>query len=228
MKPALPSPCLALVTDRRLCPRGDLAERVAQAVAGGVGLVELREKDLPAGELLALAQRLRAVTAGRALLVVNDRADVALACEADGVHLPEAGLPLAAARRVVGSERLVGRSVHSVAGALAAQAEGADYLIVGTIFASPSKPGATPTGVGLLEAVAATASVPFLAIGGVTARNAAQVSAAGASGAAVISAILAAPDPGEAAREILEQLRAAASARAKSHASDRERKAARL
>lgn len=225
MKPALRRPCLALVTDRHLCPRDDLVERVALAVAAGVEMVELREKDLPAGELLALAGRLREVTAGRALLVVNDRADVARACAADGVHLPEAGLTVAAARQIIGPEMLVGRSVHSAAGAREAAEAGADYLIVGTIFPSPSKPEVAPAGVALLEAVAAQVKVPFLAIGGVTAQNAASVIRAGAAGAAVISAILASPAPGVAARELLRELRAPEVALPERHEPSGERKA---
>ncbi|MSQ33636.1 MAG: thiamine phosphate synthase [Dehalococcoidia bacterium] len=224
MKAALPHPCLALVTDRHLRPQGDLVERVAMAVDGGVGMVELRERDLPAGELLALALRLREVTAGRALLVVNDRADVARACAADGVHLPEAGLTVAAARQIMGPGMLVGRSVHSAAGAREAAEAGADYLIVGTIFPSPSKPGVPPAGVALLEAVAAQVELPFLAIGGVTAQNAASVIVAGAWGAAVISAILASPAPGVAARELLRELRAHAVARPERHEPSGERK----
>ena len=130
----LPVPCLALVTDRRLCPPGSLADRVERAIAGGVDLVQLREKDLPAGELMALARELRRVTRGRALLLVNDRVDVALACEADGVQLGEAGVPANVARKLMGPELLIGRSVHGEAGARQAEADGADFLVVGTIF----------------------------------------------------------------------------------------------
>ena len=208
MKTQLPLPCLALVTDRRLA--GDrLVECVREAVAGGVGLVELREKDLPAGELLALAQRLREATRGRALLVVNDRVDVALASGADGVHLPEASLAVASARRLVGGQRLVGRSVHSLAAAQESAAERADYLILGTIFATTSKPGLAPAGVSLVEEVAPRVPIPVLAIGGVTARNVEQVIEAGTSGAAVVSAIFSARSPRAAAEELADRMQRA-------------------
>jgi thiamine-phosphate pyrophosphorylase len=203
-------PCLALVTDRSLCRTLSLEEAVAQAVEGGANLVQLREKDLPAAELLALAGKLRAVTQDRALFLVNDRLDVALACAADGVHLPERGLPVAAARRLAGEAFVVGRSVHSVAEAVRAQEEGADYVQVGTIFASRSHPDQPVAGLGLLEAVAAAVSIPILAVGGITAENVGEAMAAGASGAAVISAILGAPSPLEAARTLAEAMAAVA------------------
>ena len=195
-------PCLALVTDRRLCRGPSLAEAVAQAVEGGANLVQLREKDLPAADLLALAERLRAVTQDRALLVVNDRLDVALACDAEGVHLPEQGLPVEAARRLAGQGFVIGRSVHSVAEAVRAQEEGADYVQVGAIFASRSHPGQAPAGLGLLETVVAAVSIPILAVGGITAANVGEAMRAGAGGVAVISAILSAPSQRDAAREL--------------------------
>jgi len=195
-------PCLALVTDRRLCQTLSLEEAVAQAVEGGANLVQLREKDLPAAELLALAEKLRAVARGRALFLVNDRLDVALACAADGVHLPEQGLPVAAARRLASEGFIIGRSVHSAAEAVRAQQEGADYVQVGTIFASRSHPDQPVAGLRLLEAVAAAVTIPILAVGGITAANVGQAMAAGAGGAAVISAVLGAPSPREAARAL--------------------------
>jgi thiamine-phosphate pyrophosphorylase len=202
-------PCLALVTDRRLCQALSLEEAVAQAVEGGANLVQLREKDLPAAELLALAEKLRAVThLGRALFLVNDRLDVALACSADGVHLPEQGLPVAAARRLAGERFIVGRSVHSVAEAVRAQAEGADYVQVGTIFASRSHPDQPVAGLGLLEAVAAAVSIPILVVGGIAAANVGEAMAVGAGGAAVISAILATPSPRDAARGLAQAIAA--------------------
>jgi thiamine-phosphate diphosphorylase len=208
-------PCLVLVTDRRLCQTLSLEEAVAQAVEGGANLVQLREKDLPAAEFLALAEKLRAVTQGRALFLVNDRLDVALACAADGVHLPERGLPVAAARGLGGEEFVIGRSVHGVAEAVRAQEEGADYVQVGTIFTSRSHPGQAPAGLGLLEAVAEAVNIPILAVGGIRAANVSEAMAAGASGIAVISAILTAPSPREAARGLAQAL-AAVKAKARS------------
>ena len=201
-------PCLALVTDRRLCQALSLEEAVAQAIEGGASLVQLREKDLPAADLLALAEKLRVITHGRALFLVNDRLDVALASAADGVHLPERGLPVAVARRLAGEGFIIGRSVHSVAEAVRAQEEGADYVQVGTIFASRSHPDQSVAGLGLLEAVAAAVSIPILAVGGITSANVGEATGAGASGAAVISAILATPSPREAARDLAQAIAA--------------------
>jgi thiamine-phosphate pyrophosphorylase len=206
-------PCLALVTDRSALGGLSLEEAVAQAVEGGANLVQLREKDLPAAELLALAGKLRTVTQGRALFLVNDRLDVALACAADGVHLPERGLSVAAARRLAGEGFIIGRSVHSVAEAVRAQEEGADYVQVGTIFASRSHPDQPIAGLALLEAVAAAVTIPILAVGGITAANVGDAMRAGASGAAVISAILGAPSPREAARALSQAMATKADAR---------------
>ncbi|MBI4201262.1 MAG: thiamine phosphate synthase [Chloroflexi bacterium] len=198
----IPYPALCLVTDRGYGQETLLAAKVAAAVDGGVNMVQLREKDLPAGDLLKLAISLREITRGKALFLVNDRVDVALASGADGVQLGEEGLPVSAARVVAGKRLIVGRSVHSLRGAQEAEASGADFLLVGTIFPTGSKPGALPAGLGLLAQIAQSVSVPFLAIGGVTSSNVAQVMAQGAAGAAVISAILARTDTCEAAQEL--------------------------
>ena len=176
-------------------------------------MVQLREKDLSAAEMLALACRLREVTRGRALLFINDRVDVALACEADGVQLGEEGLPVDAARRASDGELLLGRSVHSIEGAVAAEAEGVDVVVVGTIFESQSHPGASAAGAGLLRRVSDRVSVPALAIGGVTAANVSTVIAAGASGAAVIGDIVASDDPERAARALVDRMNKMWSAR---------------
>jgi len=205
----LPVPCLALVTDRTLCTDVPLLEKVAQAVAGGANLVQLREKDLPAGDLLPLAQCLRQITAGRALLLVNDRLDVALAAGADGVHLPERGLPVAEVRRLVGRDLIIGRSVHSLGEARRAQEEGADYVQVGTIYPSRSHPDAVPAGPRLIEEVACQLGIPVLAIGGVTAETVPEVMQAGAAGVAVVSAILGASSPQLAAEALWRAIRSA-------------------
>jgi thiamine-phosphate pyrophosphorylase len=207
--PEMPIPCLALVTDHALFEPDSLASQVQSAVAGGVDLVQLRHKVAPAGELLALARQLRDVTRDKALLLVNDRVDVALACGADGVQLGEDGLPPAEARRLLGPGPLIGRSVHSVEGAVRAEADGADFLLLGTVFPSPSHPTGQATGPGLLARVRRAVGLPILGIGGITAHNVAEVMAAGAQGVAVISAILGTPDPAHAASELREALAAA-------------------
>lgn len=189
-----PVPRLHLVTDRRL--RGDrsLVAVVAEAARAGVGAVQLREKDLPGGALLAEAEVLRRVL-GATPLLVNDRADVALAAGAAGVHLPAAGLPVGVARRLLGPWALIGRSVHGVEEARRAADEGADYVILGTIFATGSKPGRVPAGLALVAATARAVALPVIAIGGINQENAAATVAAGAHGIAVMSAILSAPSP---------------------------------
>ncbi|MBI4310208.1 MAG: thiamine phosphate synthase [Chloroflexi bacterium] len=203
-------PVLCLVTDPAYGGPDALAAKVAAAVEGGVAMVQLRDKDMPAGRLYELALKLRRATAGRAAFVVNDRLDIALACGADGVQLGEEALPVDAARKVAGAGRLlIGRSVHSVEGAAAAQREGADFLVVGTIFPTGSHPDAPPAGLSLLAGVREAVRLPFLAIGGVDAGNAGQVMARGAAGAAVISAILAQPDPRAAAQALMQAMAAA-------------------
>ena len=202
-------PALCLVTDRRRCSRRRIEDVVAAAVDGGVGLVQLREKDMSASELYSLALRLKAMVEGRALLFVNDRLDVALAAKADGAQLGESALPFDAARYVADGRLLLGRSVHSVDGAVAAETQGADLLTLGTLFPTASHPDAQTGGLELVRNVAAAVSVPFVGIGGVTALNAGDVVAQGASGAAVISAITTSPDPAAASAALLAGMRSA-------------------
>jgi thiamine-phosphate diphosphorylase len=185
-----------LVTDRRrLCPgaaslaieRRCLLDQVRRAVDDRVELVQVRERDLEAVQLAALVSDIMAIARGTSTrVVVNDRADVAVACAADGVHLRGDSIPIEAARRLVPRPLLVGRSVHTVAEARAGI--GADYLIAGTVFPSTSKADGVPV-IGLegLTAIIAATNVPVLAIGGVTAERVAEVMAAGAAGVAGIS-----------------------------------------
>ena len=211
MRPVLPVPCVALITDRTVCGGIERLEwAVEAAVAGGVGLVQLREKDLPGGPLFALAERLRRMTEGVALLFVNERVDVALACDADGVHLGEEALPVLPARKAAGeSPLLIGRSVHDLQGARQAPQAGADLLQAGPVYATASHPGARPVGVGLVSRIAEAASVPLFGVGGITSENAAEVLAAGAVGVAVVRGVLAATSPYRAAQQLRDTLAAA-------------------
>lgn len=193
-------PALHLVTDRRLVLDVGQAAALAlrnlppQAVA-----VHLREKDLGGRDLLALALELgaRCRAAGQ-LFLVNDRLDVALACGADGVHLPSAGVPPGEARRLLGPDRLVGVSCHGEEDVRRAKQGGADFATFGPLHATPSKLAyGPPLGLGAL-ARAAQLGLPLIALGGVDAGNAAEARASGAYGVAVIRAWLAAPDPGAA------------------------------
>ena len=203
----LSHPCLCLVTDRKVCPPIELPDRIAAAVDGGVDIVQLRDKEMPGAELLHLAARLREVIAGRALLLVNERADVAVAAGADGVQLGEAALPTDTVRTIMGDKATIGRSVHSAPGAIDAAASGADFLLVGTMFATNSHPGEEPSGPELVSRIAsAGVGIPLLGIGGITERNAGQVIAAGAHGVAVITSILAHDDPRLAAQRLINSM----------------------
>ena len=202
----LPIPCLCLVTDRKLCGADSLEDRVAAAVSGGVDMVQLREKDLPGGELLKLALRIRLITNDKAILVINDRLDVALAAMADGIHLPENSLAVHDARQVVPSQFLLGKSVHDSIGASTAASEGADYLVLGTIFPTSSKSGAETGGPDHVSNVSCLVDAPVLAIGGIDSYSVASVMGAGAKGIAVISAILGASDPEKATRELKQSM----------------------
>jgi thiamine-phosphate pyrophosphorylase len=198
-------PLLCLVADPE---RPKLKETVEQALSAGVGMVQLRGHHLTAANLYALAQSLRPLcrSHGTAFLV-NDRLDVGLACGADGFQLGTHSLPLSVARTVVGDGPLLGASVHTLEEAQTAVAQGADFLLAGTIFASPSHPGVAGSGPALLTALKrALPAVPLLAIGGISAANAGEVMRAGADGLAVISAIFDAPDIPQAVNELRTQL----------------------
>jgi thiamine-phosphate pyrophosphorylase len=175
---------------------------VRAACAGGAGVVQLRRKGDDGLALLRLAERCRAITAAAGvLLVVNDRLDVAMAADADGVHLGQGDLPLAAARSLWPG-RIVGRSTHSLAQALAAEREGADYVGVGPVFATPTKPGRAAVGLSLLGSAAMALRIPWFAIGGVDASTVSAVVAAGARRVAVVRAVCDAADVAAAARSL--------------------------
>jgi thiamine-phosphate pyrophosphorylase len=209
--PAAPFfPPLYLVTDRRRFAPAAAGEAFGAdewraldaAIAAGPGAVQLREKDLDGRALYARAERLAArCRASGVKLLVNERADVALAAGADGVHLPESGLPVAAARGLVGAGRLVGSSVHA-AGLLGARA-GADFVLFGPVFDTPAKRAfGPPQGLERLAEVVRATALPVLAVGGVTSGRVPDVLRAGAVGVAVIGAVLDAEDPAAAVAEL--------------------------
>ncbi|KIH75592.1 thiamine-phosphate diphosphorylase [Geoalkalibacter ferrihydriticus] len=194
---------LYLITDRRALPSGrSLDDAVGAACAGGVGAVQLREKDLDTRALYALACRLREITAAHGVrLLINDRIDLALAVAADGVHLGGRSLPLAVARRLLGPDGLIGVSTHNPQEIHAAHQNGADFVTFGPVYATPSKAAfGPPQGLQALHAACAGASLPVFALGGITPERAGEVRAAGAQGLAAIRAILGAADPTCAAR----------------------------
>ena len=187
-------------------PRGGaLGEVIAAAAAGGVDVFQLREKELGDHALLALARGAgEACRAAGILFIVNDRPDIAAAVNADGVHLGQTDMPLHRARRVVGADRLVGLSTHTPAQVNAAK--GVDYIGVGPVNATPTKPGRAAVGLDLVRHATTAATVPFFAIGGIDRTNVADVVAAGATRVAVVRAIAEADDPGAAARALAAEL----------------------
>jgi thiamine-phosphate diphosphorylase len=197
---------LHLVTEPRRTPEALRAE-VQQALDGGVDWVQLRDKSGSASAMYQQAEHLRALTrASQARLSINDRLDVALAVEADGVHLAGQSLPVGVAARVAQQRLLVGRSVHGLAEAQAAVTEGADYLTFGHVYPTQSHPGLPPHGLEELRQVVETVDVPVLAIGGISTHNLEPVLATGCAGIAVISAILSAIDPRLAAAQLRQAL----------------------
>jgi thiamine-phosphate pyrophosphorylase len=195
-------PRLVLVTDRHATGGRDLCDVVAAALDAGLPAVQLRARDLSGRALFTLAERLRALTAARgALLLVNDRADVAIAVGADGVHLGGGSMPVDAVRPLLAPGALIGVSTHTPGECAATTA---DFAFFGPVFATPSKAAfGSPQGIHHLREATATARVPVLAIGGVTVAEVPAVRAAGAAGVAVIRAVLAAGDPGAATRALL-------------------------
>ena len=176
------------------------------AVRGGVDLLQLRDKDLDDAGIVAASREFRDTGA---LFILNDRPDLVEACQADGVHVGQDDATPAQAREAVGPNRIVGRSTHDPAQALAAQADpDVDYLAVGPIHATPTKPGRPATGLGLVETAAKTLSKPWFAIGGLDAGNVHEVRVCGASRIVVVRAITEAEDPSAAARRLREALRA--------------------
>ena len=196
---------LYLVTDRGLCPEGrSLVQTVKEAVEGGVTMVQLREKDIDTRTFIEEALELKALLGPLGVpLIINDRVDVALASDADGVHIGQSDMPYAIARRLLGPDRIIGLSVENMDQVAQADALDVDYIGVSPVFATPTKTDtARPFGLdGLREAVRITKH-PTVAIGGINALTAADVMAAGTDGIAVVSAIIAAPDPRAAAEEL--------------------------
>ncbi len=184
-----------LITDRQQT-KLPLQEAVRLALEGGVRAIQLREKDLPIRELLSLAQRIRAITTEfEAKLFINDRVDVAVAVEADGVHLGHQSMPPEAVRKVVGKRMLIGVSTHTVGEAEAAEKGGADFVTFGPVFATPSKlQYGAPAGIEALKTVKQQTTIPVFGLGGIKPENLREVMNAGVDGIAMISAVFGADD----------------------------------
>ncbi len=187
-----------LITDRGQCAGRELLQVVEDALSGGVRAVQLREKSLSAKEYFDLARKLRVLTARyRARLMINDRVDIALAVGADGVHLPESGLPATTARKLLGSGSLICVSCHSLEAAQAAEFDGADFVTFGPVYPTLSKAAyGAPVGVKSLVEATRSLAIPVFALGGITRDRIPELSASGIRRIACISALLAAPSPG--------------------------------
>jgi thiamine-phosphate pyrophosphorylase len=204
----LPSP-LYVILDREAARGRPLPDLLDAVLAGGCRLVQLREKSAPMAEVYPLARTLRArCREAGAWFIVNDRADLALAVDADGLHVGQDDLPAAAARRVLPPSMMLGVSTHDPGQARRALADGAGYVAVGSMFPTASKVGFQLVGPALLRRVRPDIPVPLVAIGGITEDNVGEVMAAGADAVAVISAVCAAPDPREATARFLRRIAA--------------------
>src|SRR5438067_10045400 len=205
-KYSLPAaPLLLLVTDRTRYGDRALEDIFMPAIAGGVNMIELREGDMTARDLLGEAERLRKLALGGVQLIIYDRVDVAVAASADGVHVTADSLPISAAKQA-GRGVLVGKSVSSLAEAVAAEQSGADYLVVEPVFFSHYAQDRSPLGPTLIRRMKAKVHLPLLAGGGITAGNAHQVIAAGADGVSVTTDIVDASDPRAAARSLADAM----------------------
>ncbi|MCE5281122.1 MAG: thiamine phosphate synthase [Deltaproteobacteria bacterium] len=189
-----------LVTDQRWLGGRTLWDSVEAAIRGGATVVQLREKEIPSRDYLDLARRVKAVTdRAEVPLIIDDRLDIALAVDADGVHVGPEDLPVAAVRRLLGPDRIVGASACTLEEALRFQDEGADYLGVGAVFPTATKGGTESVSLEQLRRIKAAVRIPVVGIGGITADNAPAVMETGVDGVAVVSAVMAQPDIGEAA-----------------------------
>jgi len=196
---------LYLITDRKLTHGRDLVWVVERALDGGVKAVQLREKDLSGKELFTLAERVAQLCQRyHAQLFINDRVDVALAVDAAGVHLSEASIPVPAARALFGAHRSIGVSTHTLEGARRAEQVGADFIVFGPVYFTPSKANfGAPQGIKALQIIVENIALAVYAIGGIKADNLLDAKRVGCRGVALISAIMSAEDPALAAKQIL-------------------------
>ncbi len=197
---------LCLVTDRGLSRGRGLSEVVAAATRGGVTMVQLREKNASTRAFLEEARALKSLLAGRGIpLIINDRVDIALAVDADGVHVGQSDMPVEAVRRLIGADKLIGLSITDADEMSRPDALLADYLGIGPIHAQQTKHDASaPLGLDGFARLRAMTRKPVLAIGGVKPADAPRLKEAGADGLAVVSAIMTADDPEEAARRFFQ------------------------
>lgn len=194
---------LYLCTDSRLMSCATVEESVERAVKGGVSVVQLREKNASSREMFELAKRVKKITDKYGVpLIINDRLDICLAADAAGVHLGQSDLPCSEARRILGSEKIIGVSAATPEEAAKAQADGADYLGVGAVFATSTKTNTRPVTTETIRAIRSAVTIPFVVIGGVNSDNIGSLYGLGINGAAVISAVISQSDITDAARKM--------------------------
>ena len=199
---------LVLITDRKVCGK-KLTDIIEQAIDGGVGTVQLREKDLNTGDLFNLAKEIREITERKgANLIINDRVDIATAVDADGVHLGWQSLEIDMVRRMIGQDKIIGFSAHSLEEAERAENSGADYISISPIFDTANKDYfIKPLGVGVIGKIKAQINIAVIALGGINENNVDSVLNNGADGIAVISAILLSDSPEQAVVRICREMR---------------------
>lgn len=194
---------LYLIAASDLAGEKPLEKVVKDAVAGGVDIVQLRERNLHSRGIYALAKKIKeAIDCTSARLLINDRVDIAIAIGADGVHLGQKGIPVDTVRRMVGHGMVIGVSTHSLEEALKAEAEGADYILFSPVFSTRCKPGAIPKGVGALLEVRSKVGIPVVPLGGINSSTLPELARRGITNAAVMSAILTSDNPKEAAVQL--------------------------
>lgn len=200
---------LYLVTDRNQTGGRDLLRVLERALDGGVKAIQLREKDLSGRDLFLLAERSHKLCqAYHAALFINDRVDVAMAVDAAGVQLSKSSLPLVTARALLGPQKIIGISTHSLQEAKEAKQNGADFILFGPVYFTASKAAyGDPQGLATLKTIVDNISLPVYAIGGIKAENIKSTKNCGVRGVALISAIVSAENPGKATQTILRQLR---------------------
>ncbi len=205
---AVPDFDLYLVTDRGQTLGRDLLWVLERALEGGVRGIQLRERDLGGKELFLVAEAVRKLTRRyRAALLISDRIDVALAIDADGVHLGGESFPVERARELVGAEKIIGVSTHGLEEARAAQAQGADFIVFGPVYFTPSKANyGAPQGLMKLKKIVEKTPMPVYAIGGIKAEHIPEIKETGVRGVALISAVMSASDPKVAAEKIVARL----------------------
>ncbi len=198
---------LYVILDTQVLGSKDEIDAATKALKGGAKILQLRDKHHEKGKLLAIAQRLKELCAkSNALFIVNDHLDIALAVDADGLHVGQEDLPLPVARKELPIDKIIGCSTRNLKQALKAEAEGADYIAIGSVFPTPTKKEATVVGIERLRQIKQEVSIPVVAIGGINKNNVGEVISAGAISAAVISAVLNQADIEEATRQMVNKI----------------------